>query len=58
MRAFSTCRICGERIELIERKDFESFTEIELWRHVEQRHPAEMTKVGMPFHPVEFEDAD
>lgn len=32
------CPVCGERIPVIERKDFESFTGIEYVNHYEAEH--------------------
>ena len=35
---YVTCPVCHERVDLVERKDFESMTGIEYARHYEQKH--------------------
>lgn len=56
MRAIAKCRECGLEIELTIRKDHESFSKVEVYRHYQEKHPEVLAKydVGMPYTPVEF----
>lgn len=40
------CPVCGERIALYKRKDFESYTNEEYVEHVKRRHPEEVRTFG------------
>jgi hypothetical protein len=53
--AYSTCPFCGLRIGLKRKKDFESHSKIEVYRHFQKQHPEVLTGTGMPYTKVEFE---
>lgn len=54
-RAFAKCLICGEQIELVQMKDFESFSKIEVLKHFRAEHPEVLRDIphGMPYTPIE-----
>lgn len=55
MTAYVTCPLCSKRIDLVERKDFESFTHREYQEHVKTEHPEAVGPVGIPYAATRFD---
>jgi hypothetical protein len=49
MRAFKSCPFCGEKIELHERKDSESWTGTEYAKHIADKHQDKNGPIGVPY---------
>jgi hypothetical protein len=49
MRAFKNCLFCTDKIELLERKDSESWTGSEYAKHITDKHPEKKGPIGVPY---------
>lgn len=54
-KAYTYCPYCGDRIDLVIKKDFESFSGIEKQRHIADTHPETLTGFGLPYTQTWFE---
>jgi hypothetical protein len=54
MIAFGICPVCTEQIEVLARKDFESFTGEEVITHIKAKHPETVDDFGVPYFRIEI----
>lgn len=56
MMAYIKCPLCDQRVDLYHMKDFESYSQVEVQRHYQARHP-ELLKDDnvMPYIRIQFE---
>lgn len=56
MSRYIRCQFCGERVDLTQRKDFESYSGREWAHHIKSKHPETATRPGLIPYGEELED--